>query len=160
MTNFLNKFQPIDIIALITISGGLVLRGFGIDGLVGTILTMIVVFYFGKKEVVDRIRERKLPEAKAEKVEQIVRRVAIAEGIDPDLALRVAGCESGFNPAVQHLNSDGSVDRGLYQINSKWHPEITAAVAFDAEKATQFFCDAFKAGHLSWWNASKKCWDL
>jgi len=160
MAGLLNKFQPIDVIAMITILGGLFLRGFGIDGLVGTILTTIVLFYFGKKEVVDKIREKKLPEAKAEMVDEIIKRVAKNEGVDSSLAVRIAKCESGLNPAIQHFNSDGSVDRGLYQINSKWHPEITANIAFDAEKSTQFFCQAFKAGHLSWWSASKKCWKI
>lgn len=160
MKGLLSKFQPIDIIAIVTIVGGLILKFFGFDGTVGTILTAIVLFYFGKKEVVDKIRAAKLPEAKSETVEQIIRRIAKEEGVDADLAVRVAKCESGLNPAAIHKNPQGSVDRGLFQINSRWHKEVSDETAFDIERSTQFFCKAFKEGHLSWWNASKKCWDV
>ena len=160
MNELLKKFQAIDIIAIFTIVGGLILKFFGIDGTVGIILTSVVLFYFGKKEVVDRIREKNPLGAKSETVEQTILRVAKEEGVDPDLALRVARCESGFNPGARHVNSTGSVDRGLYQWNNYYHPDITDEIAFDSEKATRAFCKAFKAGHLNWWNASKKCWDI
>lgn len=160
MNDLLKKFQPIDVIAFFTLLVGLTLRGFGIDGLVGTILITIVLFYFGKKEVVDKIREKHLPEAKFESIEDTIKRIAKAEGVDPNLALRVAKCESGLNPAIQNENTLGSLDRGLYQWNNRWHPEITDEVAFDVEESTLAFCKAVKAGHLDWWNASKKCWDI
>lgn len=156
----LKKFQPIDIIAILTIAGGLVLKFFNIDGTVGTILTTIVLFYFGKREIVDKIREKKFPGAKAEAVEEIVKRVAAAEGVDPDLALRVARCESGLNPAAKNTNANGSIDRGLFQWNNKWHPEITDEIAYDAEKATWAFCKAVNKGFIGWWDASKKCWKV
>ena len=38
-----------DLIALICVIGGLTLVAYGIDGTVGTMLTMIVAFYFGQK---------------------------------------------------------------------------------------------------------------
>lgn len=145
---------------MLTISGGLVLIFFGLNGTVGTILTAIVLFYFGKKEVVDKIKQQKLPEAKVETVAQIIQRIAKEEGIDPDLALRVAKCESGLNPGAKHVNSTGSIDRGLYQWNNRYHPEITDEIAFDAERSTLAFCKAFKAGNLSWWSATKKCWKI
>lgn len=158
MNELLKKLQPIDVIAIITITGGLVLKILNIDGTVGLILTTIVLFYFGKKEVVDKIKGAKIKEAKTETVEQIIRRIAKNEGVDPKLAVRVAKCESGLNPAAKNINSDGSIDRGLFQWNSRWHPEITGPVAFNAEKSTRAFCKAFKEGHLSWWDATKKCW--
>lgn len=95
-----------------------------------------------------------------ESMEDIIRRVCAEEVVDADLAIRVAKCESGLNANAKNKNNDGSIDRGLFQINNKYHPEISDIDAFDAEKSTRFFCKAFKAGNLSWWNASKKCWDL
>ena len=74
------------------------------------------------------------------------------------LALAVAEAESSFNPKAEHKNADGSADRGLYQINSKWHPEVSEAQAYDPEFATEFFCKAVKDGNLSWWNSSKPRW--
>ncbi len=160
MSELLRKIQPIDLIAMLTITGGLILIFFGLDGTVGTILTAIVLFYFGKKEVVDKIKSKVLPDAKIETVEQIIRRIAKEEKIDPDLAVRVAKCESGLNPGAHHTNSTGSIDRGLYQWNNQYHPEIPDEIAYNAERSTRAFCKAFKEGHLSWWNATKKCWDI
>lgn len=159
MNELLRKFQPIDIIAMITIIGGLILKFSGMDGTVGAILTAIVLFYFGKKELVDKNKEKNPPTAKVETVEATIRRIAKAEGVASDLAVRVARCESGLNPNAKHTNPQGSIDRGLYQWNSRWHKEITDEVAFDIEKSTLAFCGAVKAGHLSWWDATKKCWD-
>jgi len=33
----------------------------------------------------------------------------------------VAKFESGFNPAAINFNSNGTLDRGLWQINTVWH---------------------------------------
>lgn len=90
--------------------------------------------------------------------EDLIRKVAMEEGVDPDLALKVAKCESGLDYKAVNINQDGSRDRGLYQINEKYHPEISEEEAFNPITATQFFCKAFKAGNLSWWNATKSCW--
>jgi len=160
MNDFLSKFKPIDLIAIILVCGGLTLVFFGIDGIVGAILTTIVVFYFGKKEIVDKIAEKNLPVGKTETVESRITKIAKEEGVDPSLAIRVAKCESGLNPGAINVNINGSVDRGLYQWNNKWHPEIDEKTAFHIEKSTRAFCKAFKAGHLDWWNATKTCWDI
>ena len=92
-------------------------------------------------------------------VEAQIRTIATQNGIDPDIAVAVAKCESNFNPQAININTDNSEDRGLFQINNKFHPEVTTAQAFDITFSTQFFCTAFKAGNLSWWNASKTCWE-
>ena len=90
--------------------------------------------------------------------EAIIRKVADKEGVDPDLAVRVAKCESNLNEKAININADGSQDRGLFQINDKYHPEVSDEEAFNPIFATEFFCKAFKAGNLSWWNATKNCW--
>lgn len=160
MKELLNKFQPIDIIAILTIAGGLSLKFSGANGVVGTILTVIVAFYFGKKEIYDRVVTQKLSTGKVETVEQIIRRIAKEEGVDADLAVRVSKCESGLNPSAKNTNPKGSIDRGVFQWNNKYHPEITDHCAYGVECATRAFCCALKDGNLSWWNASKKCWDV
>ena len=91
--------------------------------------------------------------------EALIRKIATEESVDPDLAVRVAKCESSLNWKATNTNTDSSCDWGLYQINNKWHPEVTEAEAFDPIFSTKFFCKAFKAGNLSWWNATKKCWE-
>ena len=93
-----------------------------------------------------------------ETIEEKIRRISGEEMVDSDLAVRVARAESSLNTKATNTNTDKSIDRGLYQINSKWHPEVTADQAFDAEFSIRFFCKAFKNGNLSWWNASKSRW--
>jgi hypothetical protein len=95
----------------------------------------------------------------AEITGSMIRKIAIREGVDPDLAVKVAKCESNLNWAAINTNTDGSRDRGLYQINNKWHPDVSDEMAFNPITATEFFCKAFKEGHLDWWNSSKKCWE-
>jgi hypothetical protein len=92
-------------------------------------------------------------------VEETIRLVAIREKADQDLAVRVAKCESNLNPKALNINKDGSRDRGIFQINDKYHPEITDEMAYNPAIATTFFCNAVKAGNLTWWSATQKCWD-
>lgn len=56
---------------------------------------------------------------------------AAGTGGDPQTAAAVALAESGGDPAAVGRNQDGSRDRGLWQINSRWHPEVSDACAFD-----------------------------
>lgn len=154
----LNKLEAIDIIAIIVIVGGLLLKFTGADGVVGTLLTTVVLFYFGKKEVYDKEVARKKSMGKTETVGEKIRRIAREEGVDPELAYRVAKCESSLNPQAMGINETGSVDRGLFQWNDKFHPEISDNCAYDVECSVRAFCKAVKEDHLSWWNASKDCW--
>lgn len=49
MNDYLSKFTPRDLVAIIIVVGGLWLKFSGADGLVGTMLTAIVFYYFGKR---------------------------------------------------------------------------------------------------------------
>jgi len=98
-----------------------------------------------------------VPEGKT--AEQVIREVAIEEGVDADLAVRVAKAESGLQPTAYNLDKGDSMDRGIFQWNSKYHPEITDECAFNVECAARAFCKAVNEGHLSWWNASKEKWE-
>ena len=67
---------------------------------------------------------------------QAVARVAKTAGIACTgeriaIAVAVAKAESGFRPTITNTagNTHG-IDRGLWQINSYWHPNVTAACAF------------------------------
>ena len=48
-------------------------------------------------------------------------------------AIAIGMAESTCNPAAYHTNSDGSIDRGLWQINSRWQPEGSKTCAYDAK---------------------------
>jgi len=150
-----SKFKPIDYIAIIIVLGGFVLIYLGADGVVSGILISVVAWYFGKQAVQSQIEKKKLVES----VTDVIKRVCKSEFVDPALALRVAQCESSLNPKAISKNSNKSIDRGVFQWNDKWHPEITDICAFDVECATRAFCKAFKGGNLEWWKATKSCWD-
>ena len=127
----------------------------------GSLLTAFMAGFTGSA-ILPNLTTPKITAApeKYETVEEEIRKIAKEESVDPDLAVRVAKCESNLNPSAVHENSPDSIDRGLFQINSKWHPEVTLEQAYDVEFSTRFFCKAFKAGHLDWWNATKKCWNI
>lgn len=71
-------------------------------------------------------------------------------------AVAVALAESGGNAAAQHTNTNGSVDRGLWQINSRAHPEVSSAQAFDPAQAARAAFTISKGG-TSWtpWTTAK-----
>ena len=56
MEKFISKIEPADVIAVIVIVGGLALKFTGADGLVGSLLTAIVFYYFGKKRFYDNTK--------------------------------------------------------------------------------------------------------
>ena len=78
-----------------------------------------------------------------------------------DLLCDIARCESAFNPKATLKNSPTSIDRGLFQWNSHWHPEITDEIAYDPEKNTRLAIKALIAKKCkTYWLASAKCWNV
>ena len=63
---------------------------------------------------------------------QLMYSAGFAAGEDTANGLATCTCESGRIPDIDSpIHPDGSVDRGLWQINSKAHPEVTDACAHD-----------------------------
>jgi len=91
-------------------------------------------------------------------IENRIMVIAQEMGVNSNLAVRVANCESNLNSIAININAKGSVDRGIFQWNDKYHPEISNKCAFDIKCSTRAFCKAVNEGHLDWWNASKSCW--
>lgn len=54
------------------------------------------------------------------------------------IGLAVAWAESGLDDAARNAegNEPESTDRGLWQINDHWHPEVTDECAYDRECST------------------------
>ena len=46
-------------------------------------------------------------------------------------ALSICWAESNLHDDAVHINTDGSKDKGIAQINDKWHSEVSEACAFD-----------------------------
>jgi len=91
---------------------------------------------------------------------EIITKICVEKGVEPVLGIAVATCESGLNPKATLYNPPSkSTDRGLFQWNNKYHPEVTDAMAFNPMKATELFCDAVKNGKLvAYWSASMSNW--
>lgn len=95
-----------------------------------------------------------------ESIKDLINRVSAQEGIDYALCVAVATCESSLDPKCTNYNKDKvkSVDRGLFQFNSYWHPDISESDAYDPETATRLFCKIAKNAGLSDWRYSQPCW--
>lgn len=80
--------------------------------------------------------------------------------LQKDLLCDICNCESGFVLTAKLVNSPKSIDRGLFQWNSLYHPDITDEIAYDPEKATRLACKAIKSGKAkTYWSASMSCWN-
>ena len=137
--------------------------GYFIDG---SILTAFMGGYMGSSVITQLLPKTKIVENTQiidkvytqEESEAIIRSVCKEYGVDEDLAVRISKCESGLKNKAVGVNTTGSRDRGLFQWNDQYHPDITDEMAFDPYTATKLFCKAIKEGHIDWWNSSKKCW--
>lgn len=69
---------------------------------------------------------------KSQKITDIILRNASNNNIPVSLAFSLAFAESSYNPNAVNKNSS-SVDRGLFQLNSKSFPNLTEAHFFDPE---------------------------
>ena len=70
-------------------------------------------------------------------------------GVASTTLYNLAWSESRFNP----LATSTTGDRGIVQINSKAHPEVSDECAFDPQCALQWAAERIKAGYLYEWTA-------
>lgn len=74
----------------------------------------------------------------------------------------IAMAESGGDPNATHTNADGSVDRGLFQINNVAHPGVSDACAFDpvcsAHQAAAIEKSSGWGAWSTWTNGSASHW--
>ena len=94
--------------------------------------------------------EGRLPKsATTTNVVQIIRHLAIENDIDPDRLLNLAWCESRYDPTVRGVVDNR--DRGIFQINSFYHPTVSDECAFDVYCATEWTIKKIKAGGAGIW---------
>lgn len=92
-----------------------------------------------------------------DKVRQYVRDEWERRGLSGNLErfIKIGNCESGFKEDARHTNyhKDGStsLDRGIYQINNKYHPQIHDECAFDARCNVDYALDLYeRSGEAPW----------
>ena len=78
-------------------------------------------------------------------VAELVLSYAIAQDIDPALAFSLCAEESSFRPRAINHNRNGTVDRGLFQLNSASFPNLTITEFFDIETNVRY-----GVSHLRW----------
>lgn len=79
-------------------------------------------------------------------------------GLDDVMAECVIQKESNWETGNYHVNRDGTVDRGLWMINSYWHREVSNECAFDALCSTKEAIRIYKSrGNWNAWYGYYKC---
>ena len=66
----------------------------------------------------------------------------------------IAEAESHFNENAIHLNED-SIDRGIFQINSKFHKKLTNVEAFQFKRNIDYAIKVMKSSGYTQWAAYK-----
>lgn len=82
--------------------------------------------------------------------------VATSQGPQPQIvvAIAVAMAESGCTPGAKNVNGGGSIDRGLWQMNSRWHPEVSDRCAYQIQcNANAAWTVSSHGGSWSPWSA-------
>ena len=129
-------------------------------GFAGTSVIESLLNSNSKKKLAPFQPKQKEEMPRDETIPEMIQRIAKEKGVDPNLALRVAKCESSLNPKATNENENGTIDRGLFQINDYWHRGVTDEQAFDPVFSTKYFCDRVNKGKLSDWDATRNCWDI
>jgi len=79
-------------------------------------------------------------------------------GLNPDEAEAIINCESKWNADAHAINWNGKqgIDRGLWQINSLYHPEVSNECSYDYKCSTKEAIRIYKdRGNWSAWSCSK-----
>jgi soluble lytic murein transglycosylase-like protein len=69
---------------------------------------------------------------------------ADANDIPPSLAFALAYTESRYKPSAVNRNVNGTIDRGLFQLNSASFPRLTEAEFFDPKTSARYGLAHFK----------------
>lgn len=105
--------------------------------------------------VINAVKAQELPKENIS-VEQQIRDIAKQANFKyTDYLVRLAYCESRFD--VYALNDNGAygIDRGIFQINSKYHKEVSNSQAFDLVYATNWTMDRINNGYQHEWACNK-----
>lgn len=72
--------------------------------------------------------------------------------VDVEFLLDLAFCESSLNPkATQAYPNSNMKDRGLFQINNYYHPDVSDQCAYDVECSTIWTIEKIRDGKAYLW---------
>lgn len=85
-------------------------------------------------------------------VEDQIRQIARQENFQwENYLVRLAHCESRFNPIARNNNGGHSTDRGVFQINDYYHPEVSTECADNIECSTKWTMWRINSGYQHEW---------
>ena len=99
------------------------------------------------QKTLDHIKKNYTPE----QIKVVNRIVELAGDTYPDYLIRLAWCESRFNPRCKHPNGRYGLDRGLFEINNKYHPEVSDKCAYSVDCSTGWTIKRIKDGQQGIW---------
>jgi cell division protein FtsL len=89
-------------------------------------------------------------------IEQQIRDIAKEHNFQwENYLIRLADCESKLNQFALNNNGKYGVDRGVFQINTKYHPEVSTECAMNIRCATEWTIDRINKGYQSEWMCDK-----
>lgn len=89
-------------------------------------------------------------------IEQQIRDIAKEHNFQwENYLIRLADCESKLNQFALNNNGKYGIDRGVFQINSKYHPEVSTECAMNIRCATEWTIDRINKGYQSEWMCDK-----
>lgn len=65
--------------------------------------------------------------------------------------IRLANCESKFDQYALNNNGKYGIDRGIFQISTKFHPEVSTECSMNIRCATEWTINRINAGYQSEW---------
>jgi hypothetical protein len=84
-------------------------------------------------------------------IDWLIRRYGLEYNVSSEVMHRVIFCESSYNRLAV---GDAGYSRGLVQIHSKYWPEITDSMAFNADFSVRFLAEKLSEGKGRLWT----CW--
>jgi hypothetical protein len=103
--------------------------------------------------------------AEIQSVEDLISTKALANGVDPILANKIAFCESTmrqFDKSGKVLRGiENSDDVGLFQINENYHIKESQDSGYDihtTEGNIDYAMQLIREDGVRHWKASRKCW--
>jgi len=107
-----------------------------------------------KKEIIIRFLVEVDKMQVPQEYQGVIKNAADSNKIPFNLLAALLYHESNFNPNCKFINKDGSIDRGIAQINNKAHPEISDAQAYDSNFAihwaANYLANLYKQ-YNNWW---------
>jgi Lysozyme like domain len=133
----------------------------------GTVLTTSL-FTTGHRNVIPRVSgEVKTAKVQADHIPFCYDPITCIRDVGEELGvpnqdiltmIRISKCESGLRSEAVNINTNRTIDRGVFQVNSV-HKDLSNEDAFNYEKNIRYAYKIFLKQGTRPWVSSSSCWD-